>query len=62
MRLHGMTPRITAFTTSHLAKETKGYNIMRLIFNFFSELFAELRSSSTPSSQQPPPRNEFCMV
>jgi hypothetical protein len=61
MRLHDITPRTTLFTTSYLAPETTGYNIMCQIFNFFSE-FAGLRSSSTPSSQQPPPRKWLCMV
>jgi hypothetical protein len=61
MRLHGMTPRATPFAASHLAKEATGYNIMSEIVNFFSE-FAELRSSSTPSPQQPPPRKQYCMV
>jgi hypothetical protein len=56
-----MTPRTTSFAVSHLAKETKGCNIMSEILSFFSE-FAELRSSSTPSSQQPPPRKQFFMV
>jgi hypothetical protein len=55
MQDHDMLPRTTSFATSYLAKETTGYNIMSEIFNFFSE-FAELRSSSTPSSQQPPDR------
>jgi hypothetical protein len=57
-----MTPRITSLTTSHIAKETRGWNIMCLIFDFFYELFAELRSSSTPASQQPPPGKQFRMV
>jgi hypothetical protein len=47
MRLHDMTPGIISFTTSHLAKETNGYNIMSVILTNFSE-FDELRSSSTP--------------
>jgi hypothetical protein len=54
-RLHDITPRTTSFATSHIAKETTRHNIISEILNFFSE-FAELRSSSTPSSQQPPPR------
>jgi hypothetical protein len=64
MSLHDMTPRTTSFVTSHLATETTGYNIMCEIFSFFCEFaefaeFAELSSSSTPSSQQPPPRKQF---
>jgi hypothetical protein len=61
MRLHDMTPRATSFAASHLAKEATGYNIMSEIVNFFFES-AELRSSSTPSPQQPPPRKQYCMV
>jgi hypothetical protein len=38
MRLHVMTPRITSSTTSHIAKETNGYNMMCRIFNFLSSL------------------------
>jgi hypothetical protein len=36
MRLHDMMPRTTAFAASHLAKETKGYNIMSEMLTNFS--------------------------
>jgi hypothetical protein len=61
--LHVMTPQIASLTISHLAEEKSGENIMsEILTNFFSEEFVELRSSSTPSAQEPPPRKQCWMV
>jgi hypothetical protein len=52
-----MAPRMRALRISQHAPWRSGWGIVRQMF--FFELYAELLSSSTPSSQQLPPANEL---